>query len=460
MERRQHARNRSAQLLRSISRDLGLAIAAAVLAFAFGPVDMAAAETTCPPLGPCVESDPFEQTVTVGETAVFEASGSRYKTVQWQVSSDGGNSWEADTRPTDLGSNTEKLAVTATTVAQNGWKYRAVFKDAAELEAKSMAARLTVNVPPALTAQPVNQTVTTGEAATFTAAASGRPAPTAQWQVSADGGRTFANDTTDPGNTSGTLTLASTSVAQNGYEYRAVFKNAAGTKPSAPATLTVVSPIPPAASFAWFPPFPYTGQPVSLASNSTDPISPITGFAWDLGGTGAFAGGGPVLTTSFSSPGGHLVRLRVADARGLSSVVAETIPVTLPPPVPMQPFPIVRLVASNVFFGVRLIQLTVLAPVGARITVTCHGHGCPVKRQVRRALPRRHSKHRTTTVLVAFPRFERALLRPGIVLEIRVWKAGEIGKYTKFVIRRGRLPTRLDQCLDPSNSRPIACPPS
>jgi hypothetical protein len=375
--------------------------------------------------------------------------------MHWQVSTRGG----AEPVAVEPPANTETLTIEHTSVAQNGWEYRAVFEGAG-CPATSEWARLTVNVPPAVTTAPTGQTVTAGEPTRFTAAAAGRPTPTVQWQLSTDGGRTFSNDTTDAGNTTGTLTLPSTSLAQSGYAYRALFSNTAGAAVSAPATLTVVSPIPPAASFAWFPPFPYTGQPVSLASNSTDPISPITGFAWDLGGTGAFAGGGPVLTTSFSSPGGHLVRLRVADARGLSSVVAETIPVTLPPPVPMQPFPIVRLVASNVFFGVRLIQLTVLAPVGARITVTCHGHGCPVKRQVRRALPRRHSKHRTTTVLVAFPRFERALLRPGIVLEIRVWKAGEIGKYTKFVIRRGRLPTRLDQCLDPSNSRPIACPPS
>ena len=62
-----------------------------------------------------------------------------------------------------------------------------------------------------------------------------------------------------------------------------------------------------------------------MLSSSTDVASPITGFAWDLAGNGAFAAGGPVNSTSFSTPGKHLVQLRVTDANGASSVAAETI---------------------------------------------------------------------------------------------------------------------------------------
>ena len=61
---------------------------------------------------------------------------------------------------------------------------------------------------PKLTSSPASKTVTAGESATFTAAASGVPAPTVQWQVSTNAGVTFANDTTDAGNTTGTLTVA------------------------------------------------------------------------------------------------------------------------------------------------------------------------------------------------------------------------------------------------------------
>jgi hypothetical protein len=52
--------------------------------------------------------------------------------------------------------------------------------------------------PPAITAQPANQTVTAGQAATFTAAATGSPSPTVQWQVSTDSGATFSSSPEPP----------------------------------------------------------------------------------------------------------------------------------------------------------------------------------------------------------------------------------------------------------------------
>ena len=75
---------------------------------------------------------------------------------------------------------------------------------------------------------------------TFTAAASGTPTPTVQWQVSTNNGSTYANV---PGATSTTLTFT-TNAAQNGYQYEAVFSNSAGGATSNPATLTITGPTP------------------------------------------------------------------------------------------------------------------------------------------------------------------------------------------------------------------------
>ena len=50
---------------------------------------------------------------------------------------------------------------------------------------------VTVVVLPVVTAQPTSQTAAAGSTATFTAAASGSPAPTVQWQVSTSGGGQF-----------------------------------------------------------------------------------------------------------------------------------------------------------------------------------------------------------------------------------------------------------------------------
>jgi hypothetical protein len=69
------------------------------------------------------------------------------------------------------------------------------------------------------------------------------------------------------------------------------------------------------------------------------------------------------------------------------------------------------------------------------------------------------SGRRASTTLVEFRRFER-YLRPRSVLEIRVSKSGEIGKYTRFTIRRNKPPARIDTCLSPAGIKPIACPSS
>ena len=90
-----------------------------------------------------------------------------------------------------------------------------------------------------ITTQPSNATATVGNTATFTAAATGSPTPTVQWKVSTDGGVTFANDTTDPGNTTTTLSVTPTSSAQNGYEYEAVFTSSGLSTNTQAATLTV-----------------------------------------------------------------------------------------------------------------------------------------------------------------------------------------------------------------------------
>jgi hypothetical protein len=445
METRHPTRDGSARL-RSTGRVLGRAILGALVAFVVGPVAVAVAY-------PVITLQPQPQTRTAGETAEFEANATDWDTVQWQFRTNGGAPWQS----VGASGTEEVLTVPNVPPSDNGYEYRAVFVGESVL-VPSAAARLTVDVAPVVTTQPVSQALTAGENATFTAAASGRPAPTIQWQLSTNGGATFTNDTTDSGNTTGRLTIADTSTSENGYRYRTVFKNTAGSAASTPATLAVSSPVPPAASFAWFPPAPFVGEPVSLASNSTDPLSPLTAFAWDLAGSGPLIGGGPLLSTWFSSPGSHVVRLLVTDSRGLSSIVAETIPVAPAPPILLQPFPVVRLVGVDTSSGVQLIVFTVLAPVNARITITCRGHGCPAKLENRLAASRRH-KRKARSLLIAFPRFERAL-RAGITLEVRVSKRDQIGKYTKFVIRRGKVPARVDACLSAVNSLPMACPSS
>ena len=164
---------------------------------------------------PVVSADPVDQTVCEGSSAGFSAaaSGTPAPTVQWQASPDGGASWN------DIaGATTPMLSFTAQ-AADNGKQFHAVFTNS-QGSAASAAAALTVNTAPVVTAQPTNQTVNAGQPATFSAAATGSPAPTVQWQVSTDGGATW-NDIA--GATSPTLTFTA-EAGDNGKQFRALLQ--------------------------------------------------------------------------------------------------------------------------------------------------------------------------------------------------------------------------------------------
>lgn len=91
------------------------------------------------------------------------------------------------------------------------------------------------NTAPSVTTGPTDQTAAAGTDATFTADASGFPAPAVQWQKSTDGGATW---TAIPGATSTTYSFTA-SGSDSGSEYEAVFTNSQGTATSSPATLNV-----------------------------------------------------------------------------------------------------------------------------------------------------------------------------------------------------------------------------
>jgi hypothetical protein len=95
---------------------------------------------------------------------------------------------------------------------------------------------INVNQQPAVVAHPSNQSVNPGASVSFTASASGFPAPTVQWQRSVGGG-SFGNIA---GATSPTYTFTAAG-SDNGNAYRAVFTNSVSSATSTAATLTVGS---------------------------------------------------------------------------------------------------------------------------------------------------------------------------------------------------------------------------
>jgi hypothetical protein len=160
--------------------------------------------------------------------------------VQWEVSTNGGTTFTPVSGAT---ATTYSFTVTA---GQNGDQYEAVFTNSVGT-ATTTGATLTVTIPPTITTNPSNAAVSSGDTATFTAAATGSPTPTVQWEVSTNSGTTF---TPVSGATATTYSFTTTA-GQNGDEYEAVFTNSAGTATTTAATLTITNAPSQGASTNW-----------------------------------------------------------------------------------------------------------------------------------------------------------------------------------------------------------------
>jgi len=98
-------------------------------------------------------------------------------------------------------------------------------------------ASLVVIVPAGISTQPANATVVAGKGAKFSVVATGTSKLTYQWQISTDGGTTF---TAISKATANSYSIAKTTGAMSGQEFRCVVNNAAAqAATSNPATLTV-----------------------------------------------------------------------------------------------------------------------------------------------------------------------------------------------------------------------------
>ena len=145
-------------------------------------------------------------TFTAGATGTNEAP-----TVQWEFSSDDGNTFTAITNAT-----LTTYSFTATP-GENGDEYEAVFTSGLAT-ASSTAATLSVDSV-SITTDPISQEVAAGSSVTITAAATAIPSPTVQWEVSTNGGSSFSVLT---GATSTSYSFTATA-ADNGDKYEAVF---------------------------------------------------------------------------------------------------------------------------------------------------------------------------------------------------------------------------------------------
>ncbi|MEU5455524.1 hypothetical protein AB0H48_12135 [Streptomyces globisporus] len=103
--------------------------------------------------------------------------------------------------------------------------------------AEGKITKLVRQVSPLVTRAPADLTAKEGEEVALTAEAEGAPEPTVRWQVSTDGAQTWKDV---EGATESALTFTART-AQDGYRYRAEFRNDVGTTRTAAVTLTVTA---------------------------------------------------------------------------------------------------------------------------------------------------------------------------------------------------------------------------
>src|SRR5215467_8326772 len=126
-------------------------------------------------VAPSITTQPTNQTVTAGQTASFSvtANGTAPLSYQWQKNG------------TNIsGATSSSYTTPATTTADSGSMFSVVVTNSAG-SATSNNASLTVNaaaVAPSITSQPANQTVTAGQTASFSVAASGTAPLSYQWR--------------------------------------------------------------------------------------------------------------------------------------------------------------------------------------------------------------------------------------------------------------------------------------
>ena len=240
-----------------INGDLYQAVFSNTLAGAGSPTTAATtAASLTVDYAPTVISNPINLTINSGNNATLtaSASGSPTPTVQWQISTDGGNTYtNLNNGGVYNGTTTGSLLIAGATNALNGYDFRAIFSNTlfganSPSTTTSAAASLTVDDSCAVTANPSTTSVNAGNDTSFTASASGYPMPTVQWQVSTDGGTSF-NNVIDggvySGATSNALNITGATATMTGDLYQAVFTNTvfgAGSSNSVTttaATLTV-----------------------------------------------------------------------------------------------------------------------------------------------------------------------------------------------------------------------------
>lgn len=265
---------------------------------------------------PSITSHPASQSFLEGQPVTFTvgASGSAPLSYQWQRN-----------QVNISGANASSYNIVTASPSDNGARYRCVVTNAFGT-ATSNEATLTVNSPPSITTHPSNQSVTVGQPATFSIAASGSTPLSYQWQ---------RNQVNISGATSASYNIVTASFSDNGARYRCVVSNAFGAATSNEATLTVNTP--PTITTHPADQTVAQGQPVTFSVNATGSAS--LSYQWQrnqVNISGATSQSYMIAAVSFSDNGAKF-RCVVSNGFGTATSNEATLTVNAPPTITGHP---------------------------------------------------------------------------------------------------------------------------
>src|SRR5260370_10015530 len=240
------------------------------------------------PLAPSLATHPANQTVTTNQTASFSvaATGTAPLSYQWHKNS-----------VAVRGATSSSYTTPATTSSDNGAQFSVGVSNTVS-SVTSNAATLTVNavpVAPSITSQPANQTVTTGQTASFTVAATGTAPLSYQWQK---------NGVAILGATSSGYTTPATTSSDNGAQFSVGVSNTVSSVTSSAATLTVNAvPVAPSITSQPVNQTVTTGQTASftVAATGTAPLS----YQWQKNGVAVLGGTSSAFTHPATNNSDH-----------------------------------------------------------------------------------------------------------------------------------------------------------
>ena len=269
-----------------------------------------------PPGGtaPAITQQPASLTVTAGEAATFSvmATGTAPLSYQWFMNG------------AASGTDSNSFSIAKTTSGQTGAHIDVTVTNAAGAVTSAMVT-LTVTAAataPTITEQPASETVTAGQAASFSVTATGTAPLSYQWLVNG----------TASGTNSSTFSIAQTTTAQNGAHIDVKVSNATGSVTSATVTLTVnATAIAPAITQQPANVTATAGQAAAFSVTATG-TAPLT-YQWFVNGTASGTNSNTFsIAQTTTGQSGAQIHVKVTNTAGSSTSNTVTLTVNAPAP--------------------------------------------------------------------------------------------------------------------------------